>query len=161
MSVRAISSIWVRESLTDRKWWALGRVPASVISGAMSVEKPDSRMAALSMLEVRDRGREGVTLTTALLLSGGLEDINTRCCLPVCVMCELMTHQAGVVLRGNQARPVSEGETLSQSPILPFRLCELICFKSGEVSQKTQTTFATDSSNLRCAVNVSHSYFLF
>lgn len=49
------------------------------------MEKPDSRMAALSMLEVRDKGRESVTLTTALLLSGWLGDINTTCCLPVCV----------------------------------------------------------------------------
>lgn len=39
-------------------------MPASVISGAMSAEKPDSRMAALSMLEVKGRGREGVTLTS-------------------------------------------------------------------------------------------------
>lgn len=111
------------------------------------MEKPDSRMAALSMLEVRDRRREGTTPTTALLLSGQLEDINTRCCLPVCV--ELMTRQAEVVLRGNLTRPVSKGETLSQSPILPFTLRELICFKSGEVSQKNQTTLATDSSHFR------------
>lgn len=75
----------------------------------MSVEKPDSWMAALSMLEVRDKGREGITLTTALLLSGQLKDINTRHCLAVCGV--LMTHEAEMVLRGYLTRPVREGET--------------------------------------------------
>lgn len=79
------------------------------------MEKPDIRMAALSMLEVRDRRREGITLTTALLLSGRLEDINTRCCLAVC---ELMSRQAEVVLRGTLTRPVSEDETLSHTSFL-------------------------------------------
>lgn len=161
------------DGLTGRKWWAAGSVPAAVISGALSVEKPDSRMAALSMLEVRDRGREGAALTTALLLSGQL-DINTRCCLPLCVcvcvvslcvcMCVLMAHQAEVVLRGNQTRPVSEGETLSQSPILPSTLRELICFKSGEASGNTNHVcnwqFAFFFCFLRAAY-VSLGYFLF
>lgn len=82
------------------------------------------------MLEVRDRGSEGRTLTTALLLSGRLEDINMRCCLPVCVVCtELMTRKVEVALRGNLTRPASEGETPSQSPMLPFAPHELFLFQ--------------------------------
>lgn len=63
-------------------------------------------------------------------------------------VCELMTHEVEVVLRGNQTRPVSEGETLSHSPRLPFKLRGPICLRSGE-SQKTQTTFATDGLHFR------------
>lgn len=60
-----------------------------------------------------------------------------------------------MALGGNLTRPVSEGETPSQSPRLPFALRELLCFKSGEVSLKTLTAFATE------AVHLCHSNVLF
>lgn len=78
-----------------------------MISGAMSVEKPDSRMAALGVFGVRARGREATTLTS-ITSSGQLEDINRRCCFPAC---ELKTHQAEVGSRGNHTKSDRECES--------------------------------------------------
>lgn len=46
---------WVSEWMSE--WWEEGSVPGVVISGAVSAEKPDSQMAALSVWEVEGRGR--------------------------------------------------------------------------------------------------------
>lgn len=88
--------------------------------------------------------------------------ISTREAVCLCVVCtELMTHKVEAVLKGNLSRPVSEGETPSQSLMPTFALCEIFFSFQIRWSLSENTNHVCNWQSFSQAVHISHSNLVY